>query len=130
MSQRALTRPGRPEDESGPAGKTADLAPTTLLELLDDEYARGILEATANKAVPARELAERLDASRATVYRRLERLEEAGLVEPAMTYDADGYHRKVFRATLQSATVTLGDGALETTVDTTDRPDRSPKSRP
>ncbi|MEF8853783.1 MAG: winged helix-turn-helix domain-containing protein [Haloarculaceae archaeon] len=120
MSQRALTHPGRPEAEPGPTRKSADLAPTTLLELLDDDYARGILEATTEEAAPARQLAERLDASRATVYRRLERLEEAGLVEPAMTYDADGYHRKVFRATLQSVTVTLDDGAVEATVDVAD----------
>lgn len=120
MSQQALTRPGRRRVESGPAAKTRDLAPTTLLELLDDDYARGILEATTEQAVPARELAERLDASRATVYRRLERLEEAGLVEPTMTYDADGYHRKEFRATLRSVTVTLDGGAVDTTVDVSD----------
>lgn len=128
MSQRALTRPTRPESESGPAGKTADLAPTTLLELLDDDYARGILEATTDEAVPARRLAERLDASRTTVYRRLERLEEAGLVEPTMTYDADGYHRKEFRATLRSVTVTLDGGTVEATVDVTDDRDESPPS--
>ena len=120
MSQQALTRPGLPETEPGPATKTNDLAPTTLLELLDDDYARGILEATAEEAVPARELAQRLDASRATVYRRLERLEEAGLVEPTMTYDADGYHRKEFRATLRSATVTLDGGNVDATVDVTE----------
>jgi len=125
MSQSALTRRGR--EDPGGAG-APDLAPTTLLELLDDEYARGILEATVEEAVPARELAERLDASRATVYRRLERLEEAGLVEPTMSYDADGYHRKVFRATLRSVTVTLDGGAVETSVDVTDVTggDRSP----
>jgi DNA-binding transcriptional ArsR family regulator len=120
MSQQALTRPGRGKTEPGPATKTDDLAATTLLELLDDDYARGILELTSESAVPARELAERLDASRATVYRRLERLEEAGLVEPTMAYDADGYHRKEFRATLRSATVTLDDGAVDTTVDVGD----------
>lgn len=122
MSQRALTRPGGPESEPGAAEKTADLAPTTLLELLDDDYARGIIEATTDEAVPARRLAERLDASRSTVYRRLERLEEAGLVEPTMSYDADGYHRKVFRATLQSVTVTFGGGAVDASVDVTDAP--------
>ena len=129
MSQTALGRRGRPDDRE-PGGETTDVAPTTLLELLDDEYARGILEATVEEAVPARELAERLDASRATVYRRLERLEEAGLVEPAMTYDADGYHRKVFRATLRSVTVTLADGAVEATVDVTDVTEESPPLAP
>jgi DNA-binding transcriptional ArsR family regulator len=118
MSQTALRR--RHPDSRDRGGETTDVAPTTLLELLDDEYARGILEATVEEAVPARELAERLDASRATVYRRLERLEEAGLVEPAMTYDVDGYHRKVFRATLRSVTVTLEGGAVEASVDVTD----------
>jgi DNA-binding transcriptional ArsR family regulator len=123
MSQTALRR-RHPDSREG-GGETTDVAPTTLLELLDDEYARGILEATVEEAAPARELAERLDASRATVYRRLERLEEAGLVEPAMTYDVDGYHRKVFRATLRSVTVTLDGGAVEATVDVTDVADES-----
>jgi len=129
MRQTALGRRGRPDDREH-GRETTDVAPTTLLELLDDEYARGILEATVEEAVPARELAERLGASRATVYRRLERLEEAGLIEPAMTYDADGYHRKVFRATLRSVTLTLDGGAVEATVDVTDVTEESSSLAP
>jgi predicted ArsR family transcriptional regulator len=93
---------------------------STVVGLLDDEYARAILTATSDEAMSATELAEVCDISTSTAYRRLERLEEAGLVEPTMTYDADGYHRKEFRATLRSATVTLDGGNVDATVDVTE----------
>jgi Fe2+ or Zn2+ uptake regulation protein len=34
--------------------------------------------------------------SRATVYRRLDRLESAGILETSMCIDPDGHHRKCF----------------------------------
>jgi len=105
MSSRSLTEvPGG--IESGTTRST-EIDPLDVLALLDDEHARGILEATASRARPARELADQLDISRPTVYRRLERLEDAGLVEVSMAFDADGHHRKTFRATLDTVTVDL-----------------------
>jgi predicted transcriptional regulator len=35
--------------------------------------------------------------SRATVYRRLDRLESAGVLESSMRIDLDGHHRKRYR---------------------------------
>jgi hypothetical protein len=52
-----------------------------VLDLLEDEYTRRILEALAEEPRPARELIEATDASRATVYRRLNSLQDHGLVE-------------------------------------------------
>ena len=105
----------RPPGDAAPDRQAVDLPPSDLLELLDDEYARAILEHTAEEARSARELVSTLSASRATVYRRLNRLEDAGLVEHRTRYDPDGHHRKTFRATLDSVTVSL-DGELRTEV--------------
>lgn len=100
-----------PSEASDPAAEqSTDLAPGDLLELLADEYVQLILERTASGPKAARELADASGASRATVYRRLNRLVDAGLLTARMEYDADGHHRKVFRPTLETATVALEDG--------------------
>lgn len=97
----------------------AHLETSELLAILDDEYARDILEAAVGEAKAARELAEQLDVSRATVYRRLDRLESAGLVDASTSHDPDGYQRKRFRSTFTSVTVRLTDDAPTATVDAT-----------
>jgi predicted transcriptional regulator len=85
-----------------------DASADEVAALLTDEYAREILQAVTSEASPACELVETLGVSRPTVYRRLDDLEEAGLVEPAMSFDPDGHHRREFRATFEEVTVTLG----------------------
>ena len=101
------------DDDDGPE---IDASADEIAALLTDEYAREILQAVTSEAHPACELVETLGVSRPTVYRRLDDLEEAGLVEPAMSFDPDGHHRREFRATFEAVTVTLGaDGfAVET----------------
>ncbi|MFB6102611.1 MAG: ArsR/SmtB family transcription factor [Haloplanus sp.] len=94
-----------------------------VLALLEDDYSRTILEAINTDARPACDLVDACDASRATVYRRLNRLEDAGLVTSRLTYDADGHHRTVFEATLDAVTVDLGDDGLALTVSTGDTPE-------
>ena len=86
---------------------------TELLALLSDDPAREILHALTDTAKPARALAAETDSSRSTVYRRLNRLQRAGLVEASMTYDADGHHRERFRATVERATLELGEDGVE-----------------
>ncbi len=84
-----------------------DTQPEAVVDLLTDEYARQILRAVTGEAKPACELVELLGVSRPTVYRRLDDLEDAGLVEPAMSFDPDGHHRREFRAAFEELTVTL-----------------------
>jgi len=69
---------------------------TEVLSLLSDEYAREMLNALVEDPLSARALSERLDMSRATIYRRLDRLESAGVIESSMIVDPDGHHRKRF----------------------------------
>lgn len=81
-----------------------------LLELLGDEYARAILEELSARPTGAGDLVDRVEMSRATVYRRLDRLEEHGLVVADVAIDPDGNHHKVFEPTLECVTVDLDDG--------------------
>jgi DNA-binding transcriptional ArsR family regulator len=89
---------------------TAEPELETVVELLDDEYAREILAATSAEPLSAEELAERCDASPPTVYRRLDRLREHDLVTAQQQLDPDGHHYDVFGAQLARVTVDLEDG--------------------
>ena len=84
----------------------------TVVELLDDEYARDILTATSVDALSAKELSDHCDVSQATVYRRVERLAEAGLVDERTRPRADGHHDTVYVAALDELSVRLRDGEL------------------
>lgn len=101
-----------PEDES----------PAALFALLDDEYARAILEATSTTPMSAPELAEALDASRPTVYRRIERLRSHDLLEESTELDADGHHRSTYRARLERVVVELADETFSVRVDRREHP--------
>jgi DNA-binding transcriptional ArsR family regulator len=94
----------------------SEVDPDDLLAVLEDEWGRRVLEQVAEEAKPARALVDALDASRATVYRRLSNLEDAGLVEASMQYDEDGHHRKVFEATLERVTLELEGGSFRAMV--------------
>ncbi|MFQ3476318.1 winged helix-turn-helix transcriptional regulator [Halonotius sp. F2-221B] len=85
--------------------------PEQLLRLLGDEYTRAVVDALGGESLPAREIAARADISRPTVYRRLDRLETAGVVEPTMTVDPDGHHRQAFELTIDGFDIHLGDTA-------------------
>lgn len=80
--------------------RTEEIDQEAILSLLSDEYARRILDALSRESLSARELTDRTGASRATVYRRLNRLEEAGVVENTMQVHPEGHHRKQFEVTI------------------------------
>jgi predicted transcriptional regulator len=118
--QRTTRRPAPAGDAPVNATRdepTVSVPPDDLFDLLDDQYARTILEATRDEARRARELIELCDASKPTVYRRLNRLEDAGLVTARQTYDPDGHHCQVFRATLDEIVVDVGPDGLRADVE-------------
>jgi DNA-binding transcriptional ArsR family regulator len=86
---------------------------TQLLPLLGDEYVIEILQTIGEAAAPAREIAEEIGVSRATVYRRLDRLEEAGLVQASMLYNPDGHHKQQYEVAVDRVHLDIGDGSLE-----------------
>jgi|APHM01.1.fsa_nt_gi Predicted transcriptional regulators len=109
------TRHGRPEARTGPGAddETTSIDSEETLAMLGDDYAREILTTISSKPLPARELADRLELSRATVYRRLNRLESAGIVESTMTYRPDGHHRKQFRVDFDHLVLSIGTGDID-----------------
>lgn len=84
----------------------------TVVGLLDDEYARAILEATRTEPMSANDLTDRCDASLSTVCRRLEQLEAAGLVRERTRLRPDGHHDTIYAATLEEVRLRLEPGGL------------------
>lgn len=114
-------RTSRPPRETDTTDRTVD--PDELLSLLGDEYTREILTTLGNESLPAIEIVDRSGISRPTVYRRLNRLEAAGVVEAAMTLHPDGQHRKEFRVAVDGLELPLGsdgDGDGDSDGDGTD----------
>lgn len=96
------------------ATHTSSAAPERL-SLLDDEYTQEVLVVLGRAPQRGRDLVTACEASRPTVYRRLNRLEEAGLVEAEMTVDPDGHHCKEFRLVRDRLTVVIEDGTITVT---------------
>jgi DNA-binding transcriptional ArsR family regulator len=96
-SVRAGHRPGVEQTADPLASEEPTVDVPEVLSLLSDEYARELLSVLSEESLSARELVARLDMSRATVYRRLDRLESAGVLQSSMCIDPDGHHRKCFQ---------------------------------
>ncbi|MFP8954025.1 helix-turn-helix domain-containing protein [Natrialbaceae archaeon A-arb3/5] len=86
---------------------------STVLAVLDDEYAREILTHTSVEPMSASTLSERCDASLPTIYRRLDRLKGCRLVTEETEIAPDGNHYNVYRANLDRLELTLDDGAFD-----------------
>ncbi|AEH39411.1 putative transcriptional regulator, AsnC family (plasmid) [Halopiger xanaduensis SH-6] len=91
-----------------------------IFQILADEYARKILLAADNGPKTAKTLSEECDASLTTIYRRVSRLQDCGLVEEHHTVDADGSHRSKFETSLEELHVEISDGQLSLTLETRD----------
>jgi DNA-binding transcriptional ArsR family regulator len=88
-------------------------ADAALLSVLGDEYACRILRALSREPLPAAALADRCEMSRPTVYRRLDRLEAAGLVVAGRGTDPNGRERRRFRLAADTVEVSLGPDGVE-----------------
>jgi DNA-binding transcriptional ArsR family regulator len=89
----------------------------TVLDLLSDEYARGILTETSEEPMSAKQLSERCDASLPTVYRRIDKLTDAGLLDERTELRRDGNHYRVYTAMLHRFALELDDGEFSATVE-------------
>jgi predicted transcriptional regulator len=96
---------------------TDDPGLAEVVALLNDEHVRTILAATSAEPRSAAELGERCDVSESTIYRRVDRLTDAGLVEARTRPRRDGHHETVYVATLARFEVRVADGSVEWTVD-------------
>lgn len=110
-------RPNGDHTGSSP-DRTADstVGAEAVIDILSDSYAHEFLNTLQDEPKTPRALAEASGASRPTVYRRLNRLQEAGLVADFHEIDSSGKQRRLFRATLDSLTLELEDGGFEASV--------------
>jgi predicted transcriptional regulator len=91
---------------------------TDLLEMLGDEYTRRVLAAVTERPRSGREVMDAADVSKATAYRRLGDLEDAGLVESEMVFDPDVHHHEQFHAVVESVAIEFGPDGPELSVET------------
>lgn len=106
---RVPRRPGE-LDQSATTPQSED-----VLELLADEHAQSILRTLRDGPRPAQDLVDDCEASRPTVYRRLDALEDAGVVESRTALHPDGHHRKEFAVAVESISMELADGSFAVT---------------
>jgi DNA-binding transcriptional ArsR family regulator len=91
-----------------------------LLELLGDEYTYRVFEAIVEEPRTGRELVDATDFSKPTVYRRLQDLEETGLVDSTMNIASDGNHCKQFHAVVSSLEVSFDADGVTARLEATD----------
>lgn len=89
-----------------------------LLELLSDAYACRLLCALDDGPLSATALVDRCEMSRPTVYRRLDRLTEVGLVEARQSVSSTGTHRREFRRTPATVAFHVSETGVDGTVRT------------
>ncbi len=91
-------------------------SPEEILDLFGDGRARRILLLTSDSPMSATALADELDVSRPTVYRRVNTLVKYGLLREDFEIDTDGHHYRTFEAVLNEITFRIEDGHLRVTV--------------
>ena len=96
----------------------SNVEPVELLELLGDEYTRRVLEAVADQPRSGTAVATAASVSKATAFRRLNRLEEAGLVETHPSIDLEnGHHHTLYRASFDGISLEIRSGDLSVAIE-------------
>lgn len=93
-----------------------------ILNTLGDKEARRILAAISREARSAKELANCLDFSLPTVYRRLELLREQELIKDRTELADDGNHYNLYVCNFSRTILSLDDGEFEVQVYHEDSP--------
>lgn len=88
----------RPDPDEQPITDrdTETINSAELLDLLHDSYVQTLLELLGCTPKTCRELTNNTDMSRPTVYRRVNKLKEHGLVNESTRICPDGHHRSEY----------------------------------
>lgn len=96
-----------------------------VLNTIGDKSIRTILAALSREPQSAQELSTNLDFSQATVYRRLETLEEHKLIKDRTIVADDGNHYKLYECNFNSTVISLDDDEYDVRIFREDNlPDR------
>jgi DNA-binding HxlR family transcriptional regulator len=87
-----------------------------VVDLLSDAYAWQILVYTRNEPKSVDALSDACDADPSTIYRRVDRLQDADLLSDDQMLDPDGHHYKVYAANLDAVHVYLEAEGFEVDV--------------
>lgn len=90
---------------------------TDLLDVLDDEDCRAVLEATGGAALSAKEIAERCEIPSSTAYRKIDRLVEAGLLNESIRISGSGKHASEYSRSVDRVALSIGDTGTELQVE-------------
>jgi DNA-binding transcriptional ArsR family regulator len=84
-----------------------------VLDTIGDEQARTVLIELAEDSSSAKELAERLDMSLATIYRRIEELQRHDLISSRTILADDGNHYDEYEGNFSSTLVSIEDAEYD-----------------
>ena len=87
--------------------------PDDIFDILASTDVRRILVATSVQPMSAKELAEVCDRSLATIYRRVQAMENYNLLTEEVTRDPDGTQYSEYRSELNEITISLEQGQLD-----------------
>lgn len=88
---------------------------------LDDDDCRCVLEAVTVEPLTASELADRYDIPKSTLYRKLELLTDAGLLEEFTRLCSSGKHASQYRRAFGDVTITVSPaGGLDVEITRTE----------
>ncbi len=87
--------------------------PDDIFDILASKDVRRILVATSVQPMSAKELAEVCDRSLATIYRRVQAMENYNLLTEEVTRDPDGTQYSEYRSELNEITISLEQGQLD-----------------
>ncbi|MFB6160629.1 MAG: winged helix-turn-helix domain-containing protein [Haloferacaceae archaeon] len=105
-----MTEGGTPPDPA------PDEAAEAILDAFGDRRARHVLAVVGREPRSAKAIAEELDLSLPTVYRRIEDLQDYDLVVDRTEIGDDGNHYRVFECNFESTVISLEGGEYEVRV--------------
>lgn len=79
-----------------------------MLGALEDADCRAILEATTDDSLTANEISESCDLPLSTAYRKLEQLNEAGLLDEQLRLSRSGKHTSEYARSIDDIQVSIG----------------------
>jgi predicted transcriptional regulator len=91
-----------------------------ILDTIGDKEARRVLASISQDARSAKELADMLDLSLPTVYRRLELLQEHDLAKSRTLVGENGNHYKVFECNFDATVISLDEDVYNVRIYRTD----------
>ena len=97
------------------------IAESDLLSVLTDEQCRGVLRALEADSLTVTELHDALGVPVSTLYRKVDCLVDAGLIEEHTRFRADGNHKSEYVRTVSAVSLDVDLDEFTVTVDDSER---------